>query len=437
MDGFIDNHLIELTSLLKSAIEFIDSNNLVNISNQDTFKIISDFYKQLESKKIKIAEYDFRGIRRKINKMIHPDLNPKLQDEANAILTKINAGIDNILEFQKEMKLKGIEDYQWGTDKPRYEYNPQSASQPVERYKTYYSDGFSSLKDPVYGYTTVGDSIKEIWNYVVNRVPRDAKDYFKIKRSYENLISRLREKIQNKNGLIKEYEAQIEELQNELEVNLSPQNIDSIFAEEKETKKEEHSRVVDKYEAESARLNKVKEPLKGEIEKRARALCEKMAKVEADYRKIREFISKNPNILNATYPGTDMLYSTVLKMREAELNKYPNSNVIYQMVEKEICMQNPEYVAISKKIKGIEAEALKAYTIMMRYYDNPEVAKEIIRERIRNEYSSYLKSVEAKKKQTSSKRDKSRAKLKEAEDRYTRFLQNYASYEMTNERGTR
>ena len=196
MNGFIDNYLKDLTKILDEALNFAFSNNLIN-ENKEIFDYLKDFNNRLKSEQVDIMKCDFKTIRRKVNKIIHPDLNPKFKTEANKIVAQINVNIDNILEFQKTMIQKQIESYNWSnkSNQRKYEFKKDFGTQKSdkEKYKTYYSGDLEKEDLYIYGYQTVGDQIKELWDYIINKVPRDLNDYKKIKKAYEKLIEKLKD----------------------------------------------------------------------------------------------------------------------------------------------------------------------------------------------------------------------------------------------------
>ena len=343
MDGFIDNYLRDLTKVLDETTNFVSSNNLVN--DKELFSYINSFNENLKSGKIDIMKCDFKAVRRKVSKLIHPDLNPKFKAEANKIVAKINVNIDNILEFQKSMIQRQIESYNWSlNNQKKYEFKPEFSSKP-DKYKTYYSGDLKKEEQVIYGgYQTVGDSIKELWNYIVNKVPRDLNDYFKIKKAYEGLIKKLRERIQNKSEAIKRLDVNIKGVNLELKNRLTDESINKTFEEEKKILRDEHNRIIDEYEKQSKILEEIKEPLKPFVEKIVRERCKDMEKIYVDYKQIRNMVGNNPNLLKQNYPGTNGTYADLLKNYENELNKYPNAKIIYEKTANDVYMQNLNYV---------------------------------------------------------------------------------------------
>ena len=430
MQGTLAENLNKLVFLLAKIIEFINDNKLVTSgTNSEKFEVIKNHYKALTHDEIDVPNYDFQSLKRNVNAIIHPDLkatragkdnNVENQDENLA--SRFNGAIVDIVKEQKQMKLQKSSFF--------WSYNYKSAEEKNEK-EVDQKDGTDEFIE----------TIKELWDLLVHKIPRNENDYFKIKENYEKLMNKLNSKIVNKTNLINELNHDIKKLKEDWKKGVTPDAIDLIYNQELEELNLKLNNAIEEEKRISRSVERAKETLFDdpfyleEFKNRVYNLQIEIIGMKREYQLIQ---NAGPRFANKKYGNSKITYAERKAQIERKLKIFPDIKAVEKYVRRELINEDRFYQA---RVNDLEKIKKKVFELRREidYYNNngPKIYKEIADE-ITEDFGKKCRTMLRKRNLMSSKKKKLKIKLETINGKYEDFLKNYQNiYERANEKSSR
>ena len=192
------------------------------------------------------------------------------------------------------------------------------------------------------------ETIKELWDLLVHKIPRNENDYFKIKENYEKLMNKLNSKIVNKTNLINELTHDIKKLKEDWKKSVTPDAIDLIYNQELEELNLKLNTAIEEEKRISRSVERAKETLFDdpfyleEFKNRVYNLQIEIIGMKREYQLIQ---NAGPRFANKKYGNSKITYAERKAQIERKLKIFPDIKAVEKYVRRELINEDRFYQA--------------------------------------------------------------------------------------------
>ena len=428
-----------LERTLRSIIFFVQTKNIQ--TGSEARANVEDFLNRLEVGDVnEMDEVTLRGLKRDVNKLVHPDLIPEnLHKEALGLVQKFNSKLDDIKKMQGEVKAEVEEPVAAQPEEP-------DRTGPFRGEEEPYSDPRqwrNKTEDPIAGVNsdepTLFESLKLWVKYFLYKVPRNERDYEKIKKRYNLLIEELGYNLKFFKNEMDRLRRQLDSLDRQYEIDTKEENVEAarIAKVDKlnaDVKKSEEA-ITELQQVSQARYDAVRQSKSGEIDAKFQNVIGPIMNNLSIFYQIANMPSSK---LMAIYPGTDKTYFQVKEEIEAAMNvqfpymkwaSYPPT-MIEETVRSQVAN---EIVNKNRAVRRFGRKLVKAHTNcnelvrMARKYSDPVAGSELVREELYADYSNDRKALQHELDQRRRQHDSTIWNLNRQKNNFAEFMNTYSS----------
>lgn len=482
---------------LSETIKFQVKNGVDNSERQNkSLDFIKQQYEILTKTDVNLLTDEFEETFKKIYKkgltLVHPDLYPK--DEANAQkITASYEAYDTIIKEIDLLKQHNIMEYYYSPttysstqgsnqsygSRPGYNYNQQgNGYSNSQGYNTgyYNQNGYggqqSSYYQQSYGYqsnthqaqydsedvhgfeaNTYGSwnrgdakteqpeffkTVKNAWDLYVRKIPTTYEDYNRILNFYQKKISSTEKEVASRKRTFDNVKSNLDK------INIEWNNATSVWNIEEEYRRE-CARLNAKAESarkECQRLNELMNRRVGELQSE---FDQRVAEYEVQYRRyfalyseIYRLIQSGGFDLNRIYLNTDKTYEEMFQEASNYLNAYPNRNIAIARIESSILKNDKKYSALEQALMEADQNWRNCGRDYSDWYNNPLEKKNQLLLQINSYYSNLSSQLQAKVTKASNLYENICEKLDDLRQRLATFMEMYGHLDYhASEKGTR
>ena len=272
----------------------------------------------------------------------------------------------------------------------------------------------------------IAESIKNLLLTHGFRDPETQEEYEIVKSSYERLLNKYSRRIENKEKLLPEIDADIARVLKDWKKAVSTKKINNSLAVQEDKLQKMSDKLGENFDAIKEKYDELRSGIiassNEEIEKRV-----------ADYRSnLQEMIATRDSIRRMPieerkekYKETKYNYNQILSQIEERLKKYPDENAIRVEIEEDICKRNPEYAKTARRYRRTQARATDAKDNLAYFRDNRQLKFEEAKNAIDSVYSFSKKSLERKKRRIENKIVRTKNLQTRMMNKYQEFLARY------------
>ncbi len=410
----LDKSMSELVSALSKIIIFIQKNGLANEENSKNFASLKDSYYELLNREIDVLSYNFKTIKKDANKIVHPDKTDlQYVQEAGKLISELNGILDTIEKQRKEME--GQTTYFWSHKTTEEKYSVGEDSKEDD-FTEYYKE-------------TLSEGLKNLWNLLVHKIPRDYNDYINIKEKYERIITKLKSKISNKDAVIDNLEYRLTTIQREWQKEINQKNVEKIYYEEllaMQKKLNDYKAEMRKY---SESIEKIKADLRQsssqEFETRKNQIVDRLRRNTDLY---YQLCMMDVGTLKQKMPGSKNTYGEVKKMIEADFKEFPDIEAVEDHALEQLCRSDLKYSTNIKKLELVQMQCQELEQKIDYNTKNKPIVMQAIVDGINASYQQKYQSVNRKRRLIVNKNRKLKSKLEKMEEANKAFLMKYQNY---------
>lgn len=428
-----------LEVILRNIIFFIDSNNIT--VNAAAKAKVEDILGKLE--KGEMSEFDevtLTALKKSGQRLIHPDLISKdFHEKAVDYAAKLNATLDAIKRIQNRAMQEAREPVAAQPEEP-------DRTGPFRGEEEPYSDPRqwrNKTEDPIAGVNsdepTLFESLKLWVKYFLYKVPRNKRDYEKIKRRYNLLIEELGDNLKFFKNEMDRLRRQLDSLDRQYEIDTKEESVEAarIAKVDKlnaDVKKSEEA-ITELQQVSQARYDAVRQSKSEEIDAKFQNVIGPIMNNLSIFYQIANMPSSK---LMAIYPGTDKTYFQVKEEIEAAMNvqfpymkwaSYPPT-MIEETVRSQVAN---EIVNKNRAVRRFGRKLVKAHTNcnelvrMARKYSDSVAGSELVREELYADYSNNRKALQHELDQRRRQHDSTIWDLNRQKNNFAEFMNTYSS----------
>lgn len=428
-----------LEVILRNIIFFIDSNNIT--VNAAAKAKVEDILDKLE--KGEMSEFDevtLTALKKSGQRLIHPDLISKdFHEKAVDYAAKLNATLDAIKRIQNRAMQEAREPVAAQPEEP-------DRTGPFRGEEEPYSDPRqwrNKTEDPIAGVNsdepTLFESLKLWVKYFLYKVPRNERDYEKIKERYNLLIEELEDNLKFFKNEMDRLRRQLDSLDRQYEIDTREENVEAarIAKVDKlnaDVKKSEEA-ITELQQVSQARYDAVRQSKSEEIDAKFQNVIGPIMNNLSIFYQIANMPSSK---LMAIYPGTDKTYFQVKEEIEAAMNvqfpymkwaSYPPT-MIEETVRSQVAN---EIVNKNRAVRRFGRKLVKAHTNcnelvrMARKYSDSVAGSELVREELYADYSNNRKALQHELDQRRRQHDSTIWNLNRQKNNFAEFMNTYSS----------